>query len=226
MVAVARWESSVGVRLVLRAEALEHGHERAEVLEAGDRDAHRRHHLAAEEVGGVGVVDVDGEAVLLERRLVDARVAAAAHLQSVALELLAVREVVLVALEGKELERAGRDLELRGARAVYGERQRRLGGAREPRRRGAAWCDVGCAARRRRGAWRTIFKKNATPASCSPKALTSSHEFVTSDTLSAVTMSERAAEAAAARRQSADTRRSALIRDGTLWSITISNPDL
>ena len=28
------------------------------------------------------------------------------------------------------------------------------------------------------------------------------------------------------RRQSADTRRSALIRDGTLWSITISNPDL
>ena len=46
---VARCEESVGVRLVLRAEALEHGHERAEVLEAGDRDAHRRHHLAAAE---------------------------------------------------------------------------------------------------------------------------------------------------------------------------------
>ena len=151
---------------------------------------------------------------------------AAVHLQRVALELLAVREVVLVALERKEIEGAGRDLELRGARAVQSERRRRVGGSRESRRRDAARCDVECAARRRRGVRRTIFKKNATPASCRPKALTSSHEFVTSDTLSAVTMSERAAEAAAARRQSADTRRSALIRDGTLWSITISNPDL
>ena len=150
---------------------------------------------------------------------------AAAHLQSVALELLAVREVVLVALEGKELERAGRDLELRDARAVCHERRRRVGGGREPWRLGAARCDAEYAARRRRGARRTIFKKNATPASCRPKALTSSHEFVTSDTLSAVTIGA-VAEAAAARRQSADTRRSALIRDGTLWSITISNPDL
>ena len=175
-------------------------------------------------VGAMGVVDMDDDAVLVERYLVDARAWRRRHLQRVALELLAVREVVLVALEGKELERAGRDLELRGARAVHGERRRRVGGAREARRRDAARCDVECAARRRRGARRTIFKKNATPASCRPKALTSSHEFVTSDTLSAVTMSERVA--AAARRQSADTRRSALIRDGTLWSITISNPEL
>ena len=163
------------------------------------------------------------DAVPLERRRRRAA-EVATRLQRVALELLAVREVVLVALERKELERAGRDLELRGARGAFNEW--RVGGGREPRRRGAARCDVGCAARRRRGARRTIFKKNATPASCRPKALTSSHEFVTSDTLSAVTMSERAAEAAAARRQSVDTRRSALIRDGTLWSITISNPDL
>ena len=42
--------AACGARLVLGAEALEHGHERAEVLQAGDGDAHRRHHLAAEEV--------------------------------------------------------------------------------------------------------------------------------------------------------------------------------
>ena len=54
---------------MLRAEALEHGHERAEVLEAGDRDAHRRHHLAAaEEVVAVGVVGADDEVVALVRR--------------------------------------------------------------------------------------------------------------------------------------------------------------
>ena len=110
----------------------------------------------------------------------------ASYLQRVALELLAVREVVLVALEGKELERAGRDLELRGARGAFNEW--RVGGGRESRRRGAARCDGECAARRRRGARRTIFKKNATPASCRPKALTSSHEFVTSDTFSEVTI--------------------------------------
>ena len=57
MLVVARWEKSVGVRLVLRAEALEHRHERAEVLEAGDRDAHRRHHLSAAEEVEVVVVD-------------------------------------------------------------------------------------------------------------------------------------------------------------------------
>ena len=167
-------------------------------------------------------MEVDDDVVLVERRRVDARVAAS-DLQRVALELLAVREVVLVALEREELERTGRDLELRGARIVQSERRRRVGGAREARRRDAARCDVECAARRRRGAQRTIFKKNATPASCRPKALTSSHEFVTSDTVSAVTIG---AVAEAARRQSADTRRSALIRDGTLWSITISNPEL
>ena len=211
---------------MLRAETLEHGDERAEVLQAGDRDAHRRHHLAAEGVvvvGDAGVLEADDEDVRLDRRRVDARAWPLADLQSVALELLGVREVVLVALEGEELERAGRDLELRGARAVRSEQRRRVGGWRDARRRDAARCDVECAARRRRGAQRTIFKKNATPASCRPKALTSSHEFVTSDTVSAVTIG---AVAEAARRQSADTRRSALIRDGTLWSITISNPEL
>ena len=68
---------------------------------------------------------------------------------------------------------------------MFSERRKRVG---EAPRRGAARSDVECAARRRRGARRTIFKKNATPASCRPKALTSSHEFVTSDTLSAVTI--------------------------------------
>ena len=153
---------------MLGAEALEHGYERAEVLQAGDGDAHRRHHLAAEGVvvvGDAGGLEADDEDVLLDRRRVDARVWPLADLQRVALELLAVREVVLVALEGKELERAGRDLELRGARKAFDERRRRVGGRREPRRRGVARCDVGCAARRRRGARRTIFKKNATPAS-------------------------------------------------------------
>ena len=77
LMAMARWELSGGVRLVLGAEALEHGHERAEVLQAGDRDAHRRHHLAAEEqveeAGDVEAVEVDDEALLFERRRVVAR---------------------------------------------------------------------------------------------------------------------------------------------------------
>ena len=74
---IAWWEQSVGVRLVLRAETLEHGDERAEVLETGDGDAHRRHHLAAEGVvvvvGDAGVLEADDEVVLLDRRRVDAR---------------------------------------------------------------------------------------------------------------------------------------------------------
>ena len=76
MAVAARWEQSVGVRLVLRAEALEHGDERAEVLETGDGDAHRRHHLAVDGVvvvGDAGVLEADDEVVRLDRRRVDAR---------------------------------------------------------------------------------------------------------------------------------------------------------
>ena len=61
---------------MLGAEALEHGHERAEVLEAGDGDADRRHHLVADGVvvvGNAGVLEADDEVVRLDRRRVYAR---------------------------------------------------------------------------------------------------------------------------------------------------------